>query len=619
MTAPLIGDVDIPQTHGYVASLGELLVRGAVSPGIPLTIKTADLQLPRFQTESSAEEALPGFGDIHSQGNFGGGEGLIDRFRRRGSPADPTRFWASEHVDISPVGEGRPDDVRLAPTTEVLDSISGTVRLATAGSVLWATSGNTLRKTSDVLAGTPVFADDDPHAGEAAGAVHDVAVLGDTPYAALGSNGVHRDTGAGWAHWADVEGVRVWSVLDRIVASDGQSLYEADAGAASVLLYTLPPGDTWTDAVDAGDAVLASASNGFVYAFTLNETADLEVVAQTKMQGETPVSLAARGGTVWVGTQSGDTARLWESPLSDRLTLNSLQLVREWDSEIGDLAATRDRVLVGVGDGFVWRIELASDGLSKAWEVTAGTVSGVTSVEGTLVVGVADSGIWRETSVLEEEGWLIGPLNDFFRAEDKSWVTGWADVKVPSGGRVELWFTTVREAMFDPDHAGWTRLRTYTSDSSGTELGLGGVVARSLAGMVRLFRADVESPRVRSFSFRAYPGGGDVIVQLPVDVGDQVERAGRRRTHVKGWGQQVYAALRARESKALTCTVYRTGDVVRGIVESVASPVPAVTPLGSMTVMSLVTVRGRRVVEPASLYGDGWGTSAWGVMSWGGS
>lgn len=588
---------DVVSSRGYHARLGDLLLRLAVAPDRPVQIQLAELQPPRFQTEANPEDVISSFGDIHSQSDFTGGEGLLNRFRRDGDERDATRFFDSKGVDVSPTDVGVPQQVRLHRDAEQVDAITGVVHLATAERVLWATAGQTLRKTADILATTPSFADDDPHNAETATDVEDVTALGGIPYAALGANGIHRDDG-GWAHWSDLEAVRVWDALDRVIASDGDGLYEADSGTNSTLLYTLPDGETWTDVTDAAGTILAGATSGFVYSFSVDDAGALQVVGQTRFRGEQVRALAARSTLVWVVTQAGTELRVWQTQVEQGL-LSGLQLLREWSNGgAGAAIASRDRAFVGVDEGgtpYLWRIELSTGGLFRGFQLSGGQVNAVRVVEGNVLAGVEDGGVWRQIDERVESGYLIGPMSDFFRAEDKSWVAGWADVET-GGGSVELWFTVNRDAMFDPDHASWTRLRTYLDDSSGgQEVALGDVVARSLAGMVKLQRDGGETPRVRSFSFRSYPTGGDVIVSLPVDVGDQLERPGRRRLHNPGWGRRIYDELVRREAKAAVCEVFRTGDLIRGIVESVETPIPAITPRGTVTQVSHVRVRGRRL------------------------
>lgn len=618
---PTTHTVRRPQANGYGAAIDDLLVRLAAAPNRQLVTETAEMQVPRVQTEATPEDMQPSFGDVHSQESWIGGEGVFQRFRA-GRERDATRFWKSQGIDTSPTDEDSPEELRLLTDTERIDEDVAHARIAHDGTTLWAAGTTVLRKTMDVLADTPSFADDDPHDGETAVEVEDVTTLGSIPYAALSTNGIHRDD-SGWSHWSDVEARRIWSILDRIIASDGTTLYEADAGAASLTLYTLPSGHSWTGVVDADGALAACATNGFIYVFTLNDSSELEISGQSKMEGETPRALAARSDAVWVATQDGDDARLWQA---DGAGLENLQLLREWtDTDVREMTVSRDRLVIGLrhgDDAWTWRLELSTGGLSKAHELGQGLVNGLAVIEGYTIAGVSTDGVWREIDAIVSEGWLIGPLNDFFRSEEKSWVTGWADVAIDLGERVELFYTTDPEAMNDPDHDSWLRLRSFGSTSSGDERALrSGTVARSLAVLVRLYASDEgTNPRVRATAFRSYPGPGDVIVQLPVDVGDQVERHGKRPLTVPGLGSRVSEALREKEHRAATVRVYRTNEQVLGVVEGIATPVPALTPRGSATQMAMVTVRGRRVTdEPISTSGWGaWGAFQWGGASWGG-
>jgi hypothetical protein len=616
---PSVANVARPSAT-YGAALDDLLLRLAVAPDRPLVIETAQLQPARFATEASPEEVLQAFGDVYSLSSAVGGAGLFDRYRREGTEADATRFWDSKYVDVSPTQAGAPDEIRLLNTTENVDALTGNGRLATSGDTIWVCNGQVLRKSTN--AGN-AWANDDPHDSETATDVGDVATLGSVPYAALGANGIHRDV-SGWSHWSDVQAVRVWSVNDRIIASDGTALYEAAAGATSVLLYTLPDGTQWNSAVAAGQAIFAAASNGYVYGFQLDDNGDLLVAGQTEFREETPHQLAARGDQVFVTAFQGDELRLWRCTV-DGPTLIIDQLIWEWfECGCSAMNSTRDRILVSIkednDESWVWQYELATAGIFRAHRAGTGHARGIATIGGVLFVGVDDDGVYRETSTLEASGWLIGPRADFFRADEKSWITAWADVQVSAGQVVELYVSTVRAAMFDHQHPSWLRVRSYAADSAGQEIGLGSnVVARSMAMQVRLFSAANSSPRVRAVSARAYPTIGDVLVQLPVDVGDQIERFGRSPVRVNGWGGKVMEALRGKEGAAVLCTVYRTGDVIRGLVESVATPVPAITPRGSPTMASFVTVRGRRVPELQSTFSaQGWGGWAWGSQPWGG-
>jgi hypothetical protein len=368
---------------------------------------------------------------------------------------------------------------------------------------------------------------------------------------------------------------------------------------------------------------LAAATNGFVYSFSVDDNADLVIVGQTLLKDEVPRAMTARSNIVWILATQGQELRLWQGEVVNGVIQN-LSLLREWfGCGCGVLTATRDRVYAAVAEPdstYLWRLELSTGGLSRGQKLGTNRALGLLVIGGLVYASTRLQNVWRETDQLVSEGWIMSPLADFFRAEEKSWVTAWADVIVQAGESVELFFTTEREALFDDQSPSWFPVRSYLSSSEGNEIGIGNVVSRSLALMVRLFPSNSNtSPRVRSVSTRSYPGKGDVQIQLPIDVGDQIERPGKRPLRVNGWGSQVMAALREREGSAVLCEVYRTGDRVRGLIESVATPVRTVTPRGTVTQVALVTVRGRRVPESDPLFTlSGWGGYAFGEAPWGG-
>lgn len=624
MSLPTIENVARPEASGYGAQIGDLLVRLAISPSVPLIVQTAELQPARFETESTPEEVLQAFGDVYSLSSATGGEGLVSRYRTGGTANDATRFWDSNGVNVSPTDEGLPEEIRLLKQMQRMEDISGDGRMAQSGTTVWVTNGTTLRKTADITAASPSWSDDDPHAGETpATTVADVAALGEVPYAALGANEIHRYVSSSWAQWSDVEAVRLWSVRDRIIASDGVNLYEAASGSSSVLLYTLPDGEEWTDCVPAGEVILASSTNGYVYSFAPDDAGDLTIVGQTLFRDESVREMTARSNVVWVMASQGDELRLWRGSVTQGVIVD-LQLVKEWfECACGVLTSTRDRVLAAVKEAdaaYLWRIDLATGGIYRAEKIDTNRVTDLVVVDGNTYASSDEQGVYREAEDFVEEGYIISPLADFYRADEKSWVTAWADVVVAPREEVELFYTTRREALFDPDSPFWKRVKSYTGDEAGREIGLPETVSRSLALMAKLYRSPVNtSPRVRAISARSYPGAGDVIIQLPVDVGDQIERAGKRPLRTNGWGQQVAAALREREGRAVSCRVFRTGDFIRGLVESVATPVRAVTTRGTVTQVAIVTVRGRRVQELEPTFTlSGWGGLAWGEAPWGG-
>ncbi len=606
---PTTSNVSQPRKFGFGCALDSHLFRLATGFGQRVTIETAPSEAPRVDTASSPDEIVDESGRVFARSQFDGGEGL---FRAHQDGASPDRFWASKGVSVAPAGSGEFPEVRLAnDTSRVFATAETGLRAATDGSSVWVCDGTTLRRTDDPTVDTPTFSADDPHDEDEPTDVLDVAVLGDEVFAALGANGIHKKDSGGWGHYSDLEATRIWAVQGRIVAAKDESLYEVvSSGAAPSATTTLPPGHRWTGLADAGSAVLVSADDGYVYAFTDDE-GTLALAGQTLFENDTPSAVGSTQGVVAVGTSEG---RLWVGQLADSFTLAGLRLVREWDDAcpcriVGGRTSLYTAVKDGVSESAVWRYELSTGGISHYLTLgAAGLSPGIVSVDGRLLVTVDGSGVWRQETSYVDSGFLVGPLGDFFSASNKSWVSARLETgDIPSGGQVELFYTTDPEALADPDSSAWIRVISRAAGDNVTDRPLTNVVARSLAGMVRLTRGGDDTPSVRSFAFRAYAsaGDGDVIVTLPVNISDRVERRGRHRSTVRGRGSATYSTLKQFEGRSALLTLYRPGEMVRGLVETVGVPVVALTSRGSPTTVAVVTFRGQRVTSVASTTGVG--------------
>ncbi len=614
MAAPTTDTVTYPKKYGYGFALNGRLFRLAVGPGRELVIQTAPLEAPRVNTTSSAEEASAEFGLTFARSQFDGGEG---QFRAHVEGAAPNRFWDSKNVSVAPAEPGEFPEIRLLRTTAAIEASTDTgLYTAYDGTSLYVTEGTVLRRSDNPAATSPTFADDDPHDGDTAVDVLGVAVLGTDIYAALGANGIHKKTAGTWAHWSDLEATRIWESKGRIIAAKDESLYEVVAsGAAPSALKTLATGLRWTDVCDGGSHVLVSATDGYVYAFS-TDTGSLVLAAQTLFEGEVPQTVGQTQGVVAVGTSAGNVGRLYVGGLAETGQLGDLQLVKSWgttgtatDQSPRAIVGTRDAIYTAVPDGtdtYLWRFDVTSGGLSRSLTIAgeSGLVRGLEVISGRLHAAVEEAGVFRETGTYASSGYLIGPLGDFYSASDKSWIGARLETgTIDSGETVELYYTTDPDALNDPSSAAWIRVtRRDLGDGDPGEKVLTNVVARALAGMVRLTPSSdaSSSPAVRSFSFRAYPSSGDedVIVLLPVNVSDVIERRGRHRTPpVRGRGAAEYAALLDVEGQPVTLALYKPALTVRGLVEEVATPVQGITGRGSVTVISQVRIRGQRMAE----------------------
>jgi hypothetical protein len=615
VTAPTLTDVSRPRAMGYDFALDDNLFRLAVGPGRQMTIRTAPLEAPRINTTSSAEEAADEFGLIFSRSQFDGGAGL---FRAHVEGAAPNRFWDSHGVAVRPAEPGEFPAITLLPSmASVETSTAADLRMAydELDGSLYLTEGTVLRRTDDPEATTPTWVNDDPAAGDTLTQVHDVAVLGDEVYVAVGANGIHKKDSAGsWAHWNDVAAVRVWAVKGRIIASDGRNLYEVLAsGAAPTALITLAPGNVFNDVCDGGSHILAAADDGYVYAYG-TDTGSMVLAGQTLFEGESPQALGQTQGIVGVGTAAGNVGRFYTgavNPESGQLV--EQQLIYTWgdtDTAVDQtpyrVVGTRAALWVGVldedGRAHLWRYDVITGGITEDVGASAatGVVRGIANVDGKLFFASDAAGVFAQADTYVESGWLMGPLGDFYSSSAKSWIGARLETGDLIGTAVSLYYTTNPDALADPDSSSWVRVTRRESGGGDTgEMQLSNVVARSLAGMVRLHRSadGLSTPAVRSFTYRAYPSSGDedIIVELPANVSDQIERRGRRRTRIPGRGASAYNTLRGYEGRPVRLRLFKPDMTVLGLVEEVATPIQAITKRGSTTVVSLVRVRGREV------------------------
>ena len=139
------------------------------------------------------------------------------------------------------------------------------------------------------------------------------------------------------------------------------------------------------------------------------------------------------------------------------------------------------------------------------------------------------------------------------------------------------------------------------------------VDGRWIAGKIDISTDDqAQSPELLSFAIRGFQLVNDLIVEIPVNISDHIERPYRKRIRVNGQGELVYQALRNKEGKNVQLEIYRPDTLLRGIIENVSSPIEEISPRGSVTVYCLVKFRGSKVIQ-ISTAGDGLGIALLGV------
>lgn len=625
MTLPTRSNVTNPAQWGYDVRLGETYLRLAARPRLSeLVVESAPLQADRVDTRTTSEEVSNEFGLLFARADFSGGEGLERAHSASRQSIDDSRYYDSKNIDIDDDGRAQ-----LLATSERVDASSASVIYAVyADGNVWYTDGTTLQKSTNPTADPPSFSADDPHAGEGAQNVTGLAALGTTAYAACTTNGIHRITSGGaWAHWSDVQADRIWAAKGRIIALEDNVLYEARSAATSLTLLTLGDGHVIHDVVDAGRFILAAASDGLVYAFTFNGT-DVEFAGQSTpiSTGEYPTALHATLGRVFIATaedlgSGSSVGRLYTGVLADDGVLDNLSVIKEWDESTADLAPRglhsprRASIFLGNPQGtetHLWRYDLSTDGLHRSYITTegAGCVRSVFSVDDRVWWTVDGEGISRESGTTSSTGYIIGPFANFFTEDQKSW-SGLRAIfdQMPSGSKVRTAYTTDRDALDDPDSGQWISFSVYNTSNEERELSLPEVEARALA-IKFSFELGDDTPILRSYTVRAYPGAGDTLLSLPVNVSDRIERRGRL-VEVTGRGDEVFSHLLGLEGRALELELVREGTRFSGTVQQVSQPSPLTPSRGSRWMVSTVVFRGRQVAS-ASSSNNGFGVGLFG-------
>ena len=581
MPLPTKANVSRPQAWGYGALLewgddpdDSLYLRLAVGPDRNLNIQTSPLR-ETLDVSQNPEDFAAGYGKVFSRSAFSGGEGLDRAHRRDQTDLDYSRFWDSRNIDVSPSRPGEPERLRLLHGTASISTGAGTGRMVgtRAGVLYWVggTSGVDVLRCADPSAASPSITTEDPHATEGDQTVLDLTVLGDKTYAAITTNKIHVRSSAGtWTHFSDLAGVRIWSYKGRLLVSTGAALYEVDEDDNETLLETLPSGQSWTDVADAGSVLLATSTDGFIYAWS-EENLTLTLVGRTEMEGEEPVAVGSSQGIVFIGTREATIAggyigRLWRAIVVGT-RLRETQLLHTW----GDASETRDRSLhhflftreamwtASIEDGsetHTWRYHLATGGLVRdiIFSASASPIS-LASVDKRLFVALSGSGIHRELTTYASSGWLISPMADFFSSDRKNWVGARLETDaLATGETATLHYSTDPAALTDSADASWVEAVAVTPSSESStgrvtsEEGLAEAQGRYIIGQVALTAASPYSstPEVYAFSFRGLLP--EVVVDLPVNVSDWIERPGRASLRVPGHGDDVWAALKAREA-----------------------------------------------------------------------
>ena len=648
---PTTADVSNPQRKGYDFRLDNLLFRTAISTDRQLVIRSAEFPNQQVNLKANPEDITTNIGQIFSRNDFSGGQGLDYAHKRNNADKDVTRFFDSKGVDVFHGDEDTSYNVHLLYKTAaegISFSNSNNYLAQITNGKLYVSDGTTVYESTDNgdtwSALTPTVTINYNITG--------IAAVGNTIYITTADGTSNSELieydGTTWTEHTTNQSSG--GGLNGIWFAKGQLFISGDNGTVELLWAVSPFNKTWSasdlqdadaivtfedshhisQVVDAGAVVLAASTNGDIYSIK-DVSGTMTLFGQTNIPFEEVHSIAATEGIVFFGTKekSRNVGRFYRADLvtADNLyVLANRQLVKEWVIDSVDttphfMFVSRDSVFCGIkesgSESFLWRYYLPTAAFARDIKMGAsGIVTGITNADNKFVVAVAGADIYKETSLYEDEGYLILPNIDFFTSEVKQWVgTTVEHDEITDTRRIQSFISTREDTINSPNASNWELANDSTQGFGGEEVQINRN-ARYLNLKIVLQPTDdnTGTPVFRSVSARALPRPQLVVVDIPVNISDQVERPNRKRIKVRNLGEAIYEELKQKEGDSVTLELYSPQETIRGVVESVAYPVINDANIGSVTQYCTVRIRGVRAEDIASLFTNTAGIGTLGVV-----
>ena len=645
-------NISNPKRYGYDCSIDNILLRTAVGPGREMTIQSSDVQAGQeVNVKQNPEDFTSNLGRIYSRNNFTAGQGLDTAHRADGKPDDVNRFWDSKGIDVFHGDDETSYNIHLLYQT-------------TTQSLSFQSDNNYMTQTTN---GHIYVTDEDNinyYNGTSwsvinavtSGATHNftgIAAFGNNLYATTkntttGSQLLYYN-GSSWSVLTTAQSsagglTGVWYVKNRlwITGNDGTAEYVWEVNpfdtwdvtwlATGDAIVEIEPTHSVTGIVDGGAAVLAASTDGTVYSFKLSSNVFVNQ-GQTKIPFEEVHSIAAAEGIIFLGTKevARNVGRLYRLELvaADNLyVLANRQLIKEWitavDTTPKSMFVSRDSVYIGIkeadNEANLWRYYLPTGGLARDLQTSGnGFVTGITQYDGKFFISVTNSDVYKETSTYELEGYLMLSAADFFTAESKQFVGAEISTKnLATDTSVELHYSTNFEDLDNPETATFTNALTQITGVGDEEKQIAEVSRYIIGKVVLKSVAGVATPYVKSVQFRALARPELVVVQIPVNISDRVERPGRTPIKVKGLGNVLYSSLRSKEGDSVTLEIFEPNEIIKGVIEQISYPIQSNDVVGSDTLYAMITVRGTRqstLTDVTTIHVTG--ISAFGIMRYG--
>ena len=608
-------NISNPKRYGYDVRIDDILLRSAVGPGREMQIQSSDVQEGQINVKQNPEDFTSNLGRIYSRNDFSGGSNLDTAHRANGKPNDNTRFWDSQGVDVFNNDLGTAYNTQLLHTTEREQTLSSAVsHMTVVGTDIYVSDDELLYKSTDGGDNFSVITE-----GLTAGyQIKGLAAHGDLLYitANNGSAGeIEKLTSGGVSTQMMSAAVydKIFSVKGQLLVSIGNALHAYDGNTTvGSAIVTLPSGQTFTDATDAGAVVLVTATDGRIYSLK-DISGTLTLKGQTEIPGEQVTCIVQSQGQVFYGTKEVQTGskvigRLYRANLTvadDLYVLAQNQLIKQWDEDGIDnspntLFTTRDSVYTGVKEtastSFLWRYYLPTAGIARYYKASAGgTINNIVHVNEKFLFTVTSDGVYQQTSDFETEGFIVLSAADFFTAESKQFVGAeLSTLSLPTNTSVEVFYSTKFEALNDPNDSSYVKAFTQTSGTGDSEKQISEISRYIVGKLVLKSTNGANTPQVKSVQFRALARPELVVAQIPINISDRVERPGRKPLRVKGLGDALYDSLRSKEGDSVTLELFDPSEIIRGVVERISYPINSNVERGSVTQYAIITVRGTR-------------------------
>ena len=587
------GEISAPDGVLWDAQIGSLPFLYAFSDQNPYVRETAEFRRERIDTATNpGEQSLDsGYWSRSAESwHYGGGlrsaepleiEATEFRFRyATGGGVDP---WTAGELTLLKSTDLIHED---AEPFSLLGTTEGVLMYDAVGVKMLDDKGAEVWSNTDVVAYSLTTDGESWYAGTEGGDVYTGSLLD-----GAGSVSHSFATGPVLIRW----------VKGRLIATAGKAVYEGAGDTWTEIDpgTTFPDDWVWTDAAEGPEAIYMSGFSGVqssIYKIEALVEQDAVTLAPLVSVADMPRGEIVYTLYTYVGAYlcTGTSKGVRITGIREGGNLLIGPVVRQVDGGVTDFVALGSFVYAAVsGDahagnrrkrpGLV-RLNLGTrlNGVdldfAHADDLVAevdGVCSSVTVLDGRLVLGVEGSGVWRESDLFVDEGWLETGRIRLGTTEPKTWRDLRLLMRPESAGSVTA---HVSREQDDDAPGAWQPVTTVTGeryDRTGKVSSNPNEPATSLYIAVRLNASDDKtlSPVLSSYQLRAIPSPARTrLIKVPLQLFDSEQDRGGNVMGYDGYAYDRLLLMEALEQQyALTPFFdYTTGERVNTYIERVS-------------------------------------------------